>query len=366
MKAKRTILIISLILIITAGILIFILRPESSDEGTAASLYIPENPGIAVEAVTAGMGKVIPEIKSSGLIRGRNEAVIISETRGVIKEVYEEIGAYVRKDDPIMSVDSSLAGLSMRQAEQQLKSAEIDYQSVKRAYENGSASESEMLKVQSQLAGAEALFEDTVNRYQNSVIKAPVDGFLADLESSLSVGNYISEGVRIGRVIDITSVKVDLFLGDDEVSRIRIGAEAFLEAGGKSLTGRVEAIALSSDKSTGSFRVIIEAENPYGAEMRSGFAADVSINEVVDDERIIIPASSVFTIGLDDYVYTVEDNKAVIRKIRKGAVSGNRQEVVSGLAEGETVIVSGFKSLSDGAEVVPRLIITSGAGNEYR
>ena len=366
MKAKRTIFIISLILIITTGILIFVLRAESFDAGSAASLYVPDEPGIAVEAVLSEMGKVIPQIKSSGLIRGKNEAVIISETRGVIKEVYEEIGAFVSKDDPIMSVDSSLAGLSMRQAEQQLKSAEIDYKSVKRAYDQGSASESEMLKVQSRLAGAEAVYEDSVNRFQNSVIKAPVDGFLADLESSLSVGNYISEGVRIGRIIDITSVKVDLFLGDAEVSRIKVGAEAYLEAGGRSLTGVVAAIALSSDKGTGSFRVIIEAVNPYGTEMRSGFAADVSINEVVNEESIIIPASAVFSLGLEHYVYVVDEHRAVMKKIEKGTVSGNRQEVLSGLSGGETVIVSGFKSLSEGAEVIPRLISLPGAGNEYR
>lgn len=359
MKSKKVIVVILAAIILISGVSFFLLRP-SSDESSAASLYVPEEPGIAVEAALAGYGMVIPSVNSSGLVRGKNEAVIISETRGVIVEVYNKIGTYMEKGAPVLSVDSNIAELSKLQAEQQYRSAQIDYEAVKRAYEKGSASEAEILRVQGQLAGAEALYKASVNSFENSVIKVPFSGFLADIDSSLSVGNYISEGVRIGKVIDLSSIKVDLFLGDDEVSKIKQGASATIDAGGKTLKGRVEAIALSSDKSTGSFRVIVSAVNPYGAEMRSGFAADVSINEVDSDESIIIPASAVFELGGEDWVYKIEDNKASLVKVETGAVSGNRMEILTGLNEGDAVIISGFKSMSDGAQVIPRFITRIG------
>ena len=361
-KRSILILIVLIIIILSAVLYIYIVKPGPSDENSAASLYVPEEPGIAVEAVRAESGVVIPSIKSSGLIRGKNEAVIISETRGVIENVYANIGAFLEEGDSILSVDSNVAELSMLQAEQQFRSAQIDYNAVKRAYDSGSASEAEMLRAQSQLAGAEAQYRDAGNRFENAVVKAPFAGYLADIESSLSIGNYISEGTRIGRVIDISSVRVDLFLGNDEIGRIKTGAPAVIEAGGRSLEGRVEAIALSSDRNTGSFRVIVEAENPYGVEMRSGFPADVIIREVDSSESIIIPASSMLEIGGANWVYVIEDEKASLRKVEAGLVSGNRQEVVSGLTEGEAVIATGLKSMSDGAEVIPSFVSAEGGG----
>lgn len=358
---RRNIIVIAVIAVVAlSGIYFFILRADPSDVSSAASLYVPEETGIAVEAVTAELGVVIPSIKSSGLLRGKKEAVIISETRGVIVKVFKNIGASVNKGDSILSVDSNVAELSMLQADQQFQSAKIDYNSVKRAYDSGNASESEMLRVKSQLAGAEALYKESSNRFENATVKAPFSGFLADLESNLSVGNYISEGIRIGKVIDISSVRVDLFIGDDEVSRISEGASAVIESAGKKLNGKVEAIALSSDRSTGSYRVIVEADNPYGVELRSGFAADVSINEVNNKESIIIPYSAVFELGGESWVYVIKNDRARLKKVQLGVVSGNRQEILSGLTVGDSVIASGFKSLSDGALVIPRFIILSG------
>ncbi len=360
MKVGRVVIIVVIIIVVVAGVFLYIYRGGSSDDGTAASLYIPDEPGVAVEAVEAQYGMAISTINASGLIRGKNEAVIISETRGNIVEVYAEIGSFIDKGDAVLSVDSNVAKLSMLQAEQQFKSAEIDYNSVKRAYDGGSASEAELVRVQGQFAGAEALYRDAVKRYQNTVVKAPFDGYLADMESSIGIGSYISEGARIGRVIDLSGIKVDLFLGDDEVRRIKQGAKALIETGSKQLEGQVAAIALSSDKSTGSFRVIIEAANPYGVDIRSGFSADVSIDLADNPTAIIIPASSVFDIGPDKYVYIIEENTAILRKIKPGTVSGNRLEVVDGIDAGESVVASGLKSLSDGAAVIPSFL--GGAG----
>ncbi|HAK44494.1 MAG TPA: hypothetical protein DCO79_01045 [Spirochaeta sp.] len=359
MKSRRIILIV-IIIMLAAAVSFFLLRPDTSDENSAASLYVPEEPAIAVEAARAEMGMVIPSIQSSGLIRGSNEAVIISETRGVIVEVYSKIGAFINEGDPILSVDSNVAELSMYQSEQQFRSAEIDYASVKRAYDRDSASEAEMLRAKSQLAGAEAAYKDSVKRFENSTVKAPFSGFLADLESSLSQGNYINEGTRIGKVIDLSSVRVDLFLGDDEVSKIKTGDPVLIEAIGNTLDGKVSAIALSSDRATGSFRVIVEAVNPYGVEMRSGFSADVRIMSSDRTETIIVPSSAVFNVGGDDWVYVVKDDTALLRRVERGLVSGNRQEILEGLVPGETVLTTGFKSMSDGAAVIPSYVDSAG------
>ena len=363
MKVKRTVIIVAIIIAAAAAALyFFVFKPGASDVDSAASLYVPGERGVAVETAEAEYGLIIPSIKASGLVRGKKEAVLISETRGIVKEVYKKIGDRVEEGEAILSVDSDIAELSMLQAEQQLQSSRIDYESVKRAYDRGGASEAEMLGARSRLAGAEAQYKNAVNRYENSVIKAPYAGFLADIESSAGIGNYISEGTRIGHVIDLSGIKVDLFLGDDEVSRIENNASVLIETGGRVLEGQVEAIALTSDRSTGSFRVVVSAENPYGTAVRSGFAADVSITQLNTEEHVIVPASSIFELNGESYVYVIEEEKALLRRIKAGSISGNRREVLEGLDAGEIIASSGFKSLKDDAKVITRYAAEEGGG----
>ena len=128
------------------------------------------------------------------------------------------------------------------------------------------------------------------------------------------------------------------------------------------LEGRVEAVSLSSDRSTGSFRVVVAAENPYGTRIKSGFTADVSINQLNAERKIIVPASSIFELSGISYVYVVQDEKALLREIKTGGISGNRQEVAEGLEAGEIVAASGFKSLKDGAKVITGAAVSEGGG----
>ena len=357
---RKIIAVLAASLAAAAAALILIPRSAPADEASAASEYIPEEKAVAVEAEIAQYDNVIPFISASGLITGVNEAVLVSETRGVIRKLYADIGSYVEEGDPILDVDSSVAKLSMQQAENQLQSARIEYNSVKRAFESGSASKAELSRSSGQLSGAEALYMDAVNRFESKMITAPFSGYLADIEAGISPGNFISEGSRIAKVVDLSAVEVDLFLGGYEVQKIMPGSPAVIETASKQLEGEVGAIALSSDLRTGSFRVVIRAGNPFGREIRSGFAADVRIEVPKTKAVVVVPASSVFDIGGGNAVYVVSDRRAALRRIETGAVSGNRIEVKSGIEAGEAVVTTGFKNIRDGSIIIPRFAETTG------
>ena len=359
MKAVKRAAVILVVIILAAGVYIFGFRNDGADSGAAATLYVADETGIAVEAFRAGYDQLVPRIQSSGIIRGRNEAVIVSETRGLIEDVYVKIGDYVEKGDPVLRVDGRSAEAAMNQAFQQLNSADIDLRAVERAYRSGGASESELLTAQGRAAGAKAAYLDASERFENTTVKAPVSGFLADMENGLSSGNYITEGVRIGRVIDLTGIRLTLFLGGNEIRRIAVGSSALIVTGDASIKGSVTAIALTSDAATGSFKVIVEADNEGSEDLRSGYTADVFIEGTEERTEIIIPASALVDAG-GDYVFVSENTRARLRPVRLGRRSGSRVEVLEGLDEGELVVLTGLKSLSEGAQLVPSLVSAEG------
>jgi len=68
----------------------------------------------------------------------------------------------------------------------------------------------------------------------------------------------------------------------------------------------------------------------------------------------VVPAGSVARRPAGDVVYVVTGDKVAERKVTVGIRAGERIEILSGVTDGETVVVSGAGFLTDGALVAPQ------------
>ncbi len=85
---------------------------------------------------------------------------------------------------------------------------------------------------------------------------------------------------------------------------------------------------------------MVEAEvpNPDGA-LRAGSFAGAEIVTAADRRAVLVPASAIVTFAGIEKVLTVEEGKAVEKRVRTGRRAGDRVEIVEGLAGGEPVVV---------------------------
>ncbi|MDY7028007.1 MAG: biotin/lipoyl-binding protein [Spirochaetota bacterium] len=67
-------------------------------------------------------------MKTSGTIAGIREALVVSETQGIVERLDFELGEEVDAGQVLLEVDDEIAALNMQQAEEQLENARIDYQ----------------------------------------------------------------------------------------------------------------------------------------------------------------------------------------------------------------------------------------------
>ena len=76
--------------------------------------------------------------------------------------------------------------------------------------------------------------------------------------------------------------------------------------------------------------------------------------DLVRDSRkdvLFLPSAAVLSKNGEKYVYVVADGKAVHREVTTGIVGDGIVEILSGVKEGEEVIVRGQHYLSDGETV---------------
>lgn len=310
---------------------------------------------LPVEALEVTKGKLIPAVRAYSVVSGKSEAYVISETSGLIKEVYFEIGDTVKKGEVLLKVDDTIARLSMEQAKQQYETARIDLESIESFHKQGSASNVELSRARSAANGARSQYETAKKVYEDCSLKSPINGAVSWKDQEATIGSFLNRGMRVAKIIDMSSIRIKLSLGERQIGLIDTGAKAsiFINSLPKDnlIYGKVSAISAGSDVSTGSFPVIVEAPNNIGNALLAGMSTKVVIETNSQKEEIIIPSSSIVIRSGKEYVFVENNGDAAPVEISKGTVFGNRTTVTSGLSVGDYLIISGLSALRPGSKV---------------
>lgn len=376
---------VSLTVLFPALLLFFGCSGSSDSEGQEDITGARSKPAIAVEAVRLTRGRLIERIEASGTVEGVREAAIISETEGVIEEVNFKLGQRVDPEETIVQVDAEIARLNMEQARQELETARIDLRTKESLLERGGASRAEVLRSRSTVQGADARYRQAVKAYENCSISSPIAGSVASKSGGISEGNYLSRGSRVARIVDLSSLRLEISVGESMIGLVETGAPASITVPAaceeRSFSGKVYAVASGSDPATGSYPVVIEWENECGDRIKSGMSAEAIITPREMEPVLIVPSAAVASRGGRDIVFVAErtdkntegeDNDtegaeapreeeqaedqtsqqegeliARERKVSLGRRIGNRTELLSGAEEGEVIILTGISGLTD-------------------
>jgi membrane fusion protein (multidrug efflux system) len=319
---------------------------------------------VAVETLNITKGDIYPPIQASGVISGIREAFIVSETRGIIEDVNFEIGDIVSESKVLLNVDDTISKLSMDQAKQQYDSALLDLTSIESFYENGSASLVQLTRARSSANGAKAFYETSLKTYEDNNITSPISGAVAWKDQSITLGNYLNQGTKIARIVDMSSIRVELSLGERQIGLVELGAEAKISISSLNnntpISGYVVAIAGGSDLSTGSFTVIVEAKNSYSEILRSGMSSSVVIQSKALEPEFIVPTDSIVQREGKDYLFIDRDGVAEPLEVSRGQVIGNRTVIENDVIDDELLIISGLSSIKPGIKVKSRTVGKSG------
>lgn len=313
-----------------------------------------EEAALAVESVTVTKGILNEYIEASGTISGANEAYVVSETRGAIQEVNFDLGDRVEKGDVLVKVDDKIQQINVEQAKIEYDNAQLDYNAVKNLFEKGRASQSELNRANGALSGAKSRYESALKAYNDCTLTAPIGGLIAERDPAVTLGNYLSAGLRVARIVNTDSLKLEIAVGEREVGLLAEESEAdiFIPTCSRiENSGAVTAIAAGSDPATGSFPVIITWENRCPEKVRAGMTASVKIRTTETNPVIIIPSRAVFTVKDQSYVYIEEAGKTTEKEVETGETLGDRTEITAGLTFGENLIISGITALREGRSV---------------
>ena len=339
------------------------LAVNAADDQAKASVQTTK-PALTVNVVTPTQLEINQQVVANGSLSAWQEAVIGAEANGLkITEVRVNVGDRVKQGDVIAMLQSDTLKAELAQAEGTLAEAmasaleaRVQTDRAKSLQLQGFFSNAQLSQAlandaiaQARVQSARALVQLQTVRLSQTQVKSPDAGVISSRQAT--VGSVVNAGAELFRLIRQGRLEWRAEVNASDIGRIKVGSSVKVTAAsGQVLQGKVRMVAPSVDAQTRNALVYVDLSDQIGS-ARAGMYAK---GEIVlgQSKAMTVPQTAVVVRDGFSYVYTVgSDSKVTQAKVQTGRLSGDRQEILSGLKSDERVVVSGGAFLNSGDTV---------------
>jgi RND family efflux transporter MFP subunit len=150
-------------------------------------------------------------------------------------------------------------------------------------------------------------------------------------------------------------MEAQLMISENDINKIQEGQKAIvnIKSIDRNIEAKVSEVSRSAKNTGGQYLVKLSMKKVDSSILPGMFInASIESNSSEDDQQILIPEESLVENGQLKGVYTLsEDGKAILRWLRTGNKADKKIEVLSGLREGDQLIISSESRLYNGATV---------------
>ncbi|KGN78803.1 ABC transporter permease [Porphyromonas cangingivalis] len=177
---------------------------------------------------------------------------------------------------------------------------------------------------------------ETKRTLDDARILSPRKGILTFINSQ--VGTTVGQGTAIAILSDLSHFRVDGEIADSYGDRVATGNKVVVKVGQEELGGRVSSVTPLSKN--GIIQFSVQLDEDAHPRLRSGLKTDVYVMNAVKDDVVRIKNGSYYS-GKGHYeLFVMKGSELVKRKVELGDSNYEFVEVISGLEQGEQVIIS--------------------------
>ncbi len=301
-------------------------------------------PSVTVETVSSR--DVVQQTVFTGTVEAYVVNNIAPQQSRRISKILVEGGDHGTAGQGLVELDRS----SLVQAKAQLDNALIEYERTNELYEFGGASKSEWDARRLQYDVYKSTYD---NLLENTTLVSPVSGVV----SARNYDNGDMTGSNPVLVVEqIRPVKIMINVSESLFSKVKRGMKVYVvfdAYGDEQFTGTVSRVYPVVDNATRTFQVEVSLPNS-DERIRPGMFARVTLPYGVANHVVIPDRAIQKLMGSGDryvYIYNPTDGTVRYSKVELGRRMDTEYETLSGVENGDQVVVAGQNALVNGAKV---------------
>jgi RND family efflux transporter MFP subunit len=345
---------------------LFACGSEKAQEQNTEEIQTPvDNPQTAervvpVEAMVLKYQTIQENIPLTGVLHPVQSVDLVAEVGGKITKIQKELGKYVTASDTLAFIDDEVPLSNYKRAKSQVLSAEnnlkisrLNLKSDKDLFENGDISElayeTSLLDVKTAEANhlsALASLSLMEKNYNDTRIMSPISGHIS--RKYIELGTMVNPNMSVYRVVDLSSLKIELGIPQTLISKVTVGSRANVTIsalGDQQFEGVVRFVSPQAEENTGAFTTEIHVKNSSKMNIRAGMTAKIDLTLTESVNQLAIPDYALVNKEDGIYVYKIQSEIAKLTPVSILGTFGSQVFIEQGVAEGDTIVVVGMKSL---------------------
>ena len=262
-----------------------------------------------------------------------------------IEKILVEVGDNVKKGQRLAILDP----INLTQAKLKMQNDSLEFVRIDNLFKAGGVSQSnwDLVKMAYTIS-----LDNYKNLLENTELVSPIDGVVT--ARNYDKGDMYNMGAPLFVVQDITPVKLKINASEKLFTSVKKGMPVDVKLdvyGDDNFKGTVSLVYPTIDAASRTFPVEVKIDNA-NQKVRPGMFARVTMAYGVAN-HVVVPDMAVVKLSGsgDRFVYVVEGDKVVYKKVELGRRFESEYEIISGLQSGDAVVVEGHNRLTNGATV---------------
>jgi membrane fusion protein (multidrug efflux system) len=346
-------IIITVVILGALGLIAFTLNTNKIENKAKTAIVAEKNASISVKTQEVKTQEVSLDFVANGSFQPTQELTFSAEKSGKVISVLAKEGDYVNVGQTLVIVRSDVINVNAQTAKAMFDNAKSDYDRYENAYKTGGVTKQQLDQAKLVLTNAGNSLKQANINVGDTKLKAPIKGFIN--KKYIEPGSILTgmPATPLFDIVNVSKLKLKVTVNESQVASLQLGSGVNVTSSvfpDKTFAGKITFIAAKADQ-TLNFPVEIEIANNANNSVKAGMYGTANFASKQKQQLKVIPRNAFVGSVSSNEVFVVENGIAKLKKITSGRILGDLVEIVDGLSDGDTVIVTGQINLQDGNAV---------------
>lgn len=304
---------------------------------------------ILITTTNAKKGEFDHYVEVTGSVLSKKNVVISSETSGRILEIPVLEGMRVAKGTILAKIDAETIERSIDELENSLELATTLFDKQERLWNQQIGTEVQYLEAKNRKEGLERNLASARTNLDKAIIRAPFAGTIEEVQVRL--GELVQPGMGMFQFVGESDLFIEADISESYIGVLSKGdsVDVSFPSINKDLQTKVSSVGAIINPNNRTFKV--EVYLPNIELVKPNMISVLKILDYQSADAVIVPSYLILSDNRGDYVFTVENGKAIKKYVERGKTFDKETEILTGLTGSEVLVDKGFREVGDNFNV---------------